>query len=370
MKRPLFLAVFLFLCKKVITLRVKMHGCWKKNSLMKRKITIKDIAKELNVSVSTVSKALNDSSEISEQTKQRIKTFAKLHNYSPNSIALSLKNKRSKTIGVIIPEIAHDFFSTVVTGIENVANEKGYKIIACFSNELLSQEVKNIETLMQTGIDGFIIALSKETQQKQDYHHLREILNRELSLVLIDRVVQDIYCDKVIVDDAMASYKAVNHLIKSGYHRIGMLTIPNYISVGNLRTQGYKNALLDADIPIDENLILAIEDIHSDEMISKFFDTHQFDALLCSNEFLAVKAIREAHDRSIKIPQELGIIAFADGFLTKNSYPKLTAIDQHGIEIGKKATQLLIESIENKDKERNYRTEIIKTSLIVRESTR
>ncbi|CEN36965.1 LacI family DNA-binding transcriptional regulator [Capnocytophaga cynodegmi] len=337
---------------------------------MKRKITIKDIAKELDVSVSTVSKAINNSSEISEETKQRVRALVELHDYRPNSIALSLKSKKSKTIAIVIPEIAHDFFSMVVKGIESVTNEKGYKIVACFSNELLEQEVKNIETLVQTGVDGFIVALSKETQQKKDYRHLREVLNQEISLVLIDRVAQDIYCDKVIVDDAMASYKAVNHLINSGYHRIGILTVPDYISVGNLRTQGYKNALQDANIQVDENLILAIEDIHSDEVISNFFDAHQFDALLCSNEFLAVKALRQAHDRKIKVPEELGIVTFADGFLAKNSYPKLTAIDQHGIEIGKKAAELLIERTESKDKERNYRTEIIKTSLVVRESTK
>lgn len=337
---------------------------------MKKKISIKDIAKELNVSVSTVSKALNNSTEISKETAEKVKAFAKLHNYRPNSIALSLKNKKSRTIGVIIPEIVHDFFSTIVSGIESVANEKGYNIITCFSNELFEQEVKNIDTLMQTGIDGFIVALSKGSEAKKDYHHLREILNQELSLVLIDRVAQDIYCDKVIVDDAMASYKAVNYLIKAGYHRIGLLTVPNYISVANLRTQGYKNALSDAEIPINEELILAVEDVHSDTMIAEFFDKHHFDALLCNNEFLAVKAIREAHDRKIKIPEELGIITFADGFLAKNSYPKLTAIDQHGAEIGRKAMELLIESINNQTDDRNYRTEIIKTSLVVRESTR
>lgn len=338
--------------------------------IMKKKISIKDIARELNVSISTVSKALNNSGEISKEITERIKAFAKLHNYRPNSIALSLKNKKSKTVGVIIPEIAHDFFSTVVSGIASVAEEKGYNIVTCFSNELFEQEVKNIETLMQTGIDGFIVALSKGSEAKKDYHHLREILNQELSLVLIDRVAQDIYCDKVIVDDAMASYRAVNHLIQAGYHRIGLLTVPNYISVANLRTQGYKNALSDAQIPIDESLILAVEDVHSDTIISKFFDKCKFDALLCNNEFLAVRAVREAHDRNIKIPQELGIITFADGSLAKYSYPKLTAIDQHGAEIGKKAMELLVESIENTNQDRNFRTEIIKTSLQIRESTR
>lgn len=337
---------------------------------MKKRVTIKQIAKELNVSVSTVSKSLNNSVEISEETKEMVKAFAKLHNYKPNSIALSLKNKKTKTIGVIIPEIAHDFFSTIVSGIEKVANDNGYNIITCFSKEMFEQEVKNFETLAESNIDGFIVALSKETQQKKDYHHLREIINQGFSLVMIDRVAEDIYCDKVIVDDAMASYKAVNHLINSGYHRIGMLTVPDYISVGNLRTQGYKNALADAKLPIDENLIVEIEDIHSDELISTLFDLQQFDALLCSNEFLAVKAMRQAHDRNIKIPDELGIIGFADGFLAKNSYPKLTAIDQHGLEIGKIAAKMIIEDIESDDENENFRTEIIKTSLVVRESTR
>ncbi|MFJ1329617.1 LacI family DNA-binding transcriptional regulator [Capnocytophaga canimorsus] len=335
---------------------------------MKKRITIKEIAKELNVSISTVSKSLNNSPEISKETKELVKIFAKAHNYKPNSIALSLKNKKTKNIGIIIPEIAHDFFSTVVTGIEMIASQNGYNVITCFSNEMFEQEVKNIETLAESNVDGFIIALSKETQQRGDYHHLREVINQGFSLVMIDRVAQDIYCDKVIVDDAMASYKAVNYLIENGYRKIGMLTVPDYISVGNLRTKGYKNALSDAKLPIDENLILVIEDIQSDDIISNYFDQQQFDALLCSNEFLAVKAIRQAHNRKINIPEELGVIGFADGFLAQNSYPTLTAIDQHGLEIGKKATQMLIENIEG-EKE-NSRTEIIKTSLIVRESTR
>ncbi|MDO5608120.1 MAG: LacI family DNA-binding transcriptional regulator [Capnocytophaga sp.] len=337
---------------------------------MKKRITIKQIAKELNVSVSTVSKSLNNSHEISQETKEKVKAFAKLHKYRPNSIALSLKNKKTKNIGVIIPEIAHDFFSTVVSGIEKVASEKGYNIIVCFSNEMFEQEVKNLETLTESNLDGFIIALSKETQQRKDYHHLREVINQGFSLVMIDRVAQDIYCDKVIVDDAMASYKAVNYLLNQGYQRIGLLTIPDYISVGNLRTQGYKNALTDAKMDIDENLIVEIEDIHTDTIISQYFDNQKFDALLCSNEFLAAKAMRQAHQRNIRIPQELGIIGFADGFLAQNSYPTMTAINQHGNEIGSKAAQMLIEDIENDDENENFRTEIIKTSLIVRESTR
>lgn len=168
----------------------------------------------------------------------------------------------------------------------------------------------------------------------------------------------------------MATYNATNKLIETGHHRIALLTIPNYISIGELRTQGYKNALTDAGYPIDENLILSIENVHSEEVISDFFNSRNFDAVVCANEFLALKVIREAHDRNIKIPQELGIIAFADGFLAKNSYPKLTAIDQHPYEIGKTAAKLLIKGLGREDQEKAFRTEIIKTTLVERETTR
>ena len=227
---------------------------------MKKKITIKQLAKELNVSISTVSKSLNDSNEISQETKERIRAFAEAHNYKPNPIALRLKNKRSQNIAVIIPEIAHDFFSTVVSGIEQVAYKKGYNITVCFTNEQFDREVQNMQTLADTNIDGFIIAISKETQQLKDYHHLREAINQGFPIVLFDRIIDSIYCDKVISDDAMAAYNATNSLIETGYRRIALLTIPDYISIGQLRTQGYKNALNDAGYSIDSNLILPVED--------------------------------------------------------------------------------------------------------------
>ena len=339
-------------------------------AMHKKRITLKQIAKELNLSVSTVSKSLNDSPEISKETKELIKAFAEAHNYKPNTLALRLKNKRSYNIGVILPEIAHDFFSTVVSGIEYIANKKGYNITVCFTNEKLEREINDMEMLIDTHIDGLIIAISKETQLKQNFQHLREAINQDIPLVMFDRVVDSIRCDQVIIDDAMATYNATNYLIETGCHNIALFTIPDYISVGALRTQGYKNALSDAGLPIRENLILAVEDIHSDELIVDFFENQQFDAILCSNEFLALSAIRQAHNRNIKIPKELSIIGFADGFLAQNAYPKLTAINQHPFEIGKTATKMLIKSIEKCDKNKNFRTEIIKTELILRETTK
>src|SRR5690606_11294027 len=195
---------------------------------MRKRITLKQIAKELDVSVSTVSKALRDSDEIGEETRERIQAFARFHNYKPNSIAQSLKNKKTKNIGVIIPEIVHNFFSMVINGIENVANQKGYNVIVCFSNESFDREVINMETLANSAIDGFIVTLTKETQQKEDYHHLREVINQGMPLVMFDRVTDQINCDKVVVDDSYAAYGAVNYFLETGCHRIGLLTVPHH----------------------------------------------------------------------------------------------------------------------------------------------
>ena len=340
---------------------------------MKKKITLKQIARELDVSVSTVSKALRDSEEIGKETRERVQAYAKYYNYRPNSIALSLKIKKSKNIGVIVPEIVHNFFSMVINGIENVANQKGYNVIVCFSNESFDREVINMETLANSAIDGFIVALTKETQQKQDYHHLREVINQGMPLVMFDRVTYDIYCDKVVVDDTYAAYSAVNYFLESGCSRIALLTVPDHISVGKLRNQGYFNALKDAGLPIREELIVVIDDIESAEEIRDLFDREKFDALLCVNEFFAATSLREAHDRGLRIPDDVSIIGFADGFLARNAYPKLTAIDQHGFEMGEKTAEMLIDKVENEeddDSDEYFRTEVIRTNLVLRESTR
>ena len=180
---------------------------------MKRKVTLKQIAKELDVSISTVSKSLRDSSEISEDTRLKVQAFAKLYNYKPNNIALSLKNQRTKTIGIIIPEIVHHFFATVISGIEQIANENGYTVIVCLSNESFTKEVINMEMLANGSIDGFIISLSKETQFKGDFHHITEVMNQGMPVVMFDRITNEIYCDKVIIDDKHAAYDATPMLI-------------------------------------------------------------------------------------------------------------------------------------------------------------
>ena len=174
---------------------------------MRPKLTLKQIAKELDVSISTVSKALRDSPEIGEETKKKIKAFATFYNYKPNNIALSLKNRKTKTIGIIIPEIVHHFFTTVISGVEKVANELGYNVLVCLSDNSFDKEVLNMEMLANGSTDGFIMSLAKETMQKGDYHHLTEAINQGMPLVLFDRVIDEIACDKVIIDDVIGAKK-------------------------------------------------------------------------------------------------------------------------------------------------------------------
>lgn len=248
---------------------------------MKKKLTLKQIARELDVSVSTVSKALRDSIEISEDTRNKIKAFAKLYNYKPNNIALSLKNRKTKTIGVIIPEIIHHFFTTVISGIEQVANEKGYHVIICMSNNSFDKEVINMELLANGSTDGFIISVAKETQQKGDYHHLQEVIEQGMPMVMFDRVIDEINCDKVIIDDVIGAKEAVQHLIDINCRNIALISTVDYVSVGKLRTQGYFEALTANEMEINPDLILKIEDFdNSEQEIKRFLKGKKLTAYL------------------------------------------------------------------------------------------
>jgi LacI family transcriptional regulator len=339
---------------------------------MKRKVTLKQIAKELDVSISTVSKSLKNSSEISEDTRLKVQAFAKLYNYKPNNIALSLKNKKTKTIGIIIPEIVHHFFATVISGIEQVANEQGYNVIVCLSDESFDKEVINLEMLANGSTDGFIMSLSKETQQKKDFHHLQEVINQGMPIVMFDRVANEILADKVIIDDLLAAYQAVNYLIEEGRKKIALITTVDYVSVGKLRTEGYIKALTDHNITIDEKIVLKIEDIDNcSDVIQKLIIENEIDAVFAVNELFAVVAIKEALKKGVKIPEEMSVIAFTDGIISKFSTPTITTVSQNGVKMGRKAAEMLIERLETEDEEdERYRTEVIETNLISRESTK
>ncbi|MBL0013863.1 MAG: LacI family DNA-binding transcriptional regulator [Flavobacterium sp.] len=338
---------------------------------MKRKVTLKQIAKELDVSISTVSKSLRDSSEISEDTRLKVQAFAKLYNYKPNLIALSLKNKKTKTIGIIIPEIVHHFFATVISGIEHVANEKGYNVIVCLSDESFDKEVINMEMLANGSIDGFIMSLSKETQQRKDFHHITEVINQGMPVVMFDRVTNDVLCDKVIIDDNLAAYQAVESLINNGMKKIGLITTVDYVSVGKLRTEGYVKALLSNGIPINNDLIIKIEDIDNcSSQIEELITNNDLDSIFAVNELFAVTAIKTAKRLKLNVPEDIAIIGFTDGIISNYSSPSITTVSQNGIKMGNKAAQMLIERLESEDEENEqYITEVIETHLVQREST-
>jgi LacI family transcriptional regulator len=350
---------------------------------MKRKVTLKQIAKELDVSISTVSKALRNSIEISEDTRQKVQAFAKLYNYRPNNIALSLKNRKTKTIGIIIPEIVHHFFSKVITGIELVANKRGYNVIVGLSNESFDKEVINMQMLANGSIDGFILSIAKETLQQQDYHHFLETINQGMPIVMFDRVVNEIPCDKVIVDDVQGAKHAVEKLISNGCKNIAIITTKDYVSVGKLRTQGYLEALEDHKMHPKSSLILKVDDKllsenHLEELEKEmeqlFKSNKNIDGIFAVNELYAVTAMKAARKLGLEIPESLQVVSFSDGVLSKHSTPSLTTMSQHGQKIGEKAADLLINRLELEDtdevEEETFETVIIETELIERESTK
>ena len=338
---------------------------------MRRKITLKNIARELDVSISTVSKALKNSHEISRDTKDKIQAFAKLYNYKPNNIAISLKNKRTKNIGVIIPDIVHHFFTTVFRGIENYANGRGYNVIVCVSDESFDREVINMEMLANGSIDGFIMALAGETQLKADFNHLKEVTEQGIPLVLFDRVTDEIRCDKVVLNDTQIAYEATMSLIGEGRKRIALLTTDNFFSVSNSREDGYRRALQESDITIDENFIVRLP--YNDDIVGvgAFLQENSIDAVLAVNEIFAIHCMSVAQHIGLKIPADLSVIGFTDGILSKYSTPKLTTVAQHGDKMGEIAAKLLIERIENDVDEEDevFTTEVIQATIIKREST-
>ena len=337
---------------------------------MKRKVTIKTIAKELGVSTSTVSKALRDSHEISVETKEKIKAFADHYNYKPNSLALQLRNQKTKVIGVILPKIVHHFFSTVVKGIESGASEKGYHIMVCFSNESYQSEVDNLQVLSNGSVDGLLISVANETLENQDFKHIQDLVNEEIPLVMFDRVLSWISCDKVIVDDVGAGYKATKHLIEKGRKRIAMLSTPEHVNVGMLRQQGYEKALKEFGIKSNVELVVEIDEKQdASEQIQKVFDL-DVDAIFAVNEIYAALAIKMAKNKGIKVPEDISVVGFTDGLISEYSSPSITAIVQHGFTMGKQAVELLIDRIENEGEVLPPRTKVISSDLNIRESSR
>ncbi len=336
-----------------------------------KKLTIKDIAKKFNVSISTVSKALNDSYEISESTKEKIQKYAKENNYKPNFNAISLKNRSTKTIGVILPTMLNYFFAQVFKGIEKTAIASGDKVITTISNESLTKENEIVEMLSNGTIDGFIVSLSKETELENDYSHLQDTIDNGIPIVMFDRVAQNIECDKVITDDYSGAIDTVKFLYKKGHKKIAFATTMSNLHIGQQRLEGYKKGLENVGLEFRPELVLEIHEKDYkkyESLFIPFIKDNEIDAIITTGESAAVASMKASLKNGYEIPKDIAVIAFSNGILARHSSPKMTTISQHGEIMGEKAASILIEKLKNKDKEKV--TEVIKTDLVIRDSTR
>lgn len=337
---------------------------------MKAHITIKDLARELNISPSTISRALKDHPDISPKTKKAVKALAEKLNYRPNLLAQGLRKSKTNTIGVIIPEFIHFFFSTIVSGIEDVAYAKGYNVILCQSAETYEREVTDTRALWNSRVDGMLVSISKETTK---YNHFKELLNEGLPMVFFDRVTKELDASQVIVDDYNGAFNAVEHLISKGCKKIVHLAGPRNLEISKNRLNGYKDCLEKYNIKFDDNLVIRCPEGTYEE--SKRFtnillnNTKGIDGVFGCNDMAALGAILAVKEKGIKIPEEIKIIGFSDWQLSNLIEPRLSTVSQAGFEMGQAAATILIDEIEADDDKVTHVQKVISTKLIERDTT-
>ncbi|PIB33709.1 LacI family transcriptional regulator [Gaetbulibacter sp. 5U11] len=336
-------------------------------------ITLKQIAETLGISITTVSKALKDYPDVSKKTKALVKDLAQTLNYKPNSFAVNLRTKESKTIGLIVPEIVHHFFSSVIKGIISQAEKKGYLVITLQSNESYDLERKQIELLLNKRVDGILISLANQTA---DYNHLNAVMSNNTPLVMFDKIAKLVKCSKVLIDDREAAYKATQHLIDTGCKKIAHFRGPLLPQNSIDRFLGYKKALIDNGITYDSSLVYILKDMSYEEgrfYAKKLVEEHEgVDGIFINTDLVAIGAITEFNSLKIKVPEDISVIGFSNWFMSSVISPSLTTINQPGFEIGKKAFKLLYKEINSKknDKIVNFKEVILDTQLVLRESTK
>jgi len=313
---------------------------------MKKNITIKELSKILEVSISTVSKALNDSYEISDSTKERIKTAAKTYNYKPNKLAVNLKSGKTNTIGVVLPSIKNFFMSRVLRGIDSVIAKSNYNIIISITNESFDKEVQSIQTLSNGLVDAIIIAVSEETQIKKDFSHLSNLVG-DIPLLMVDRIVNSINCDKVLVDDYNAIFNAVNELIFEGKKSIALVSSINNLNVGKLRTKGYLAAIQNKQEPI----VIEGEEGYIESELSKLIESNKIDAIMALDQESSLAAFRIGKAKKVLNNKEVSIIGYASRVISEHLTPKLTTIDQHGKKVGITSARLLLKRLDSSESE-------------------
>ena len=334
---------------------------------MKSKITLKELAKLLNVSISTVSKALHDSPEISPKTAERVKELAKLHNYRPNPVAVNLKKSKTGTIGVVIPNISNSFFARVLSGMEAEAQKHDQQVITYISNESLDREKQICDMLTSGMVDGVLIAVSEETQKKQEYDHLFALLDYDIPVVIYDRINLGLPADKIGVDDEKSFYDATKFFKAKGLEKIGLASAIHHVGIGQLRIKGYEKGMQELG-----SLYRATSTKPSElkKKIKRLLTTEKIEALLCTDFESAIMATRIAYEENIKVPEELKLIGYISKEVAEYLTPSLSYIEQHPQELGSRAVEVLNNRLEGKYESGQFEEKIIATSMVHLESTR
>jgi LacI family transcriptional regulator len=336
-------------------------------------VTIKDIARELGISPSTVSRALKDHPDISPDTKKAVNELAEKLNYQPNIVALSLRQSKTNTIGVIIPEIVHFFFSTVISGIEDVAYSAGYNVILAQSNESQTREISDIKALFNSRVDGMLMSVSRETT---NFDHIESMLAKGVPIVFFDRVYDTAQASKIIVDDFTGAKEATLHLIDQGCKRIAHIEGPPNLEISKQRLEGYKEALKEHNMPFNKELVAICPSGTIEEgkkATEKLLGLkNPPDAIFATNDPAAMGAMQAIKAKGLKMPHDVALVGFSNWFFSSLMDPPLSSVDQPGFEMGQEAAKLLIRQIEKQEKDDEDitpETKILKTRLIIRESS-
>ena len=337
--------------------------------MTQKAITIKDLAEILNISVSTVSRALKDNPEISLQTRKAVQALAKELGYRPNPIAVALKTQKSKTIGVIVPQIVSTYFATVVRNIEKVADKYGYNVLVSSSNEMYEKEKKNIDISLSNRCDGIILSISNSTTT---YEHIQNIINTGVPLVLFDRTTKEVEVSKVVADDTEGAYKAVQHLIHGGAKKIALLTGAEQLSIGKNRMKGYLKAMTQNKLSIDTDLLLRCKEFSVEsakKAVIQLLDSGKTpDAFFGINDDMAIGALEAIKEKGLRVPQDITIFGFSNSKRSRYMTPSISTVNQFPEKIGETAAEILFEQILN-SKHAKIREEVINCELIIRESS-
>ena len=329
--------------------------------------TVKDIAKKLGLHHSTVSRALRDYSDISEETKQKVRKLAREMNYSPNIVAQSLKTKRTKLIGIIVPEILHNFFSRAISGIENIVYRKGFVPIVLQSNESSEREVLNIDAMITNRVAGLIVSISQNTFSGR---HFQKLIDKKVPLVFFDRVVMGLKAGYVISDDERGAFKGVQYLINKGYKKIVHISGPEELTICKNRLKGYQKALQKNRIPQDPDLIYhgTLHEKNGYETMQEILTKGSLpDAIFAVNDPVAMGAYKKIKESGLKMPEDIAILGFSNNEISSYLDPALSTIDQFPGKIGKLAAEILFDQIEGKKSQKTIKN--LSTELIERETT-